>query len=131
MVDRSDAVFREKAPKISLDHAGGILAEHYPALLGPQTTVTDLPSERDRNVLVHASGEPIAVLKISSAAEDPAIVAMENAAMSHVARTDPSLPVPRLIPTVAGSDTAVVPGEDGRQHVARVVTVMPGEHLEG
>ena len=132
MVDTSDDVFREQAPKVSLDHAREILAEHYSALVAdPQTTVINLPSERDRNVLVHGSAGPVAVLKISSAAEEPAIVAMENAAMSHVARTDPSLPVPRLIPTASGSDTATVAGEDGRQHVARVVTVMPGDHLEG
>ncbi len=42
------------------------------------------------------------VLKVSNAAEDPGVVEMEVAAVEHVARMDPALPVPRARPTTGG-----------------------------
>ena len=59
------------------------------------------------------------MLKVSNSAEDPAIVEMENAAMEHIARHDPDLAIPRLVPSVAGAPTVEVVGDDGRSHLAQ------------
>ena len=59
-----------------------------------------LVSERDQNFLVDEADGSRWVLKVSNAAEDPAVVAMEVAAVEHVARMDPDLPVPRARPTL-------------------------------
>jgi 4-aminobutyrate aminotransferase-like enzyme/Ser/Thr protein kinase RdoA (MazF antagonist) len=120
-------ILEERQPIVSVARAASLLEEHF-AITG---VLADLPSERDRNLLVRVADRDHAVLKISSAAEDPEVVAMENAAMAHVACTRPDLPVPRIVPSRAGSSSVVVRGEDDRAHLARLITVVPGVRAEG
>jgi 4-aminobutyrate aminotransferase-like enzyme/Ser/Thr protein kinase RdoA (MazF antagonist) len=47
-----------------------------------------------------------------------------------VARTDPSLPVMRVVGTLDGASEAAVPGPDGRSHIVRLVTLLPGRTME-
>ena len=132
MADAGSDILTEESPKISLAYARELLAEYFPAAVGARLDeLSELPSERDRNVLCRGADGRAAVLKISSSAEDHAVVGMENAAMAHVAAVDPTLPVPRLLPARDGGPTSTVLGEDGREHLARLVTVVPGEQLEG
>ncbi len=133
MHDEARTVWEERAPSVSADRAVEILHEHYPAVVAQHSIagVDVLPSERDRNLLVRFTGGEAAVLKISSSAEDSAVVAMENAAMEHVAAVDPELPIPRLYRTATGDLTAAIAGDDARRHVSRLITVLPGDHLEG
>jgi 4-aminobutyrate aminotransferase-like enzyme/Ser/Thr protein kinase RdoA (MazF antagonist) len=126
-------VLEERAPSVSASSAVRLVHEHFPAFAGVHAIarVDELPSERDRNLMLRLEGGEAAVLKISNAAEDPAVVAMENAAMDHVAATDPTLPVPRLIRSRSAEVSAPVVGDDGQRHLARLVTALPGRHLEG
>jgi 4-aminobutyrate aminotransferase-like enzyme/Ser/Thr protein kinase RdoA (MazF antagonist) len=133
MAEQGRTVWEEQAPIVPAGLAADILREHYRGLVRthPVTAVHELPSERDRNVLIRLAGGNAVILKVSSSAEDSAVVAMENAAMEHVAAVDPELAIPRLVATAAGAFTTDVTGEDGRAHVARLITVLPGRHLEG
>ncbi|MES1247982.1 MAG: aminotransferase class III-fold pyridoxal phosphate-dependent enzyme [Actinomycetota bacterium] len=74
--------------------------------------VRNLGSERDQAFLV---GDR--VVKIANAAEDPAALAFEAAAIEHALGVDPELPIARQLAT------AVVDG-----HVVRVFERMPGRH---
>jgi 4-aminobutyrate aminotransferase-like enzyme/Ser/Thr protein kinase RdoA (MazF antagonist) len=92
----------------------------------------DLGSERDRTfLLLDADAAPIAVAKVSNAAEDPATLDMEALAVLHAARVDPGLPlaipwaVPGAIVGEAASRRATVVRADGI-HYLRLYDVLPG-----
>jgi Ser/Thr protein kinase RdoA (MazF antagonist) len=93
---------------------------------GSTATTTPLRSERDRNFLARRADGWSVVVKISNSAEDPAVVNMENAAMAHVRRGDPDLTIPRVVPTEAGLSVVAATADDGRKHLVRAVTVLPG-----
>ena len=57
-------------------------------------TAVDLGSERDATFLIDDGGDG-AVLKISNLGEDPAVLDLEQAAIAHVLRVDPELPIAR------------------------------------
>ena len=57
-------------------------------------TARDLGSERDRTfALDDAGGEPVAILKVSNASEDPEVLDMEAEVALHVMAADPGLRV--------------------------------------
>ena len=89
--------------------------------------VRPLSSERDANLLLDGRY----VLKVSNPAEDPAVVDMENAAMSYAARAAADLPVPSLIPAASGASVARVTDDAGAACLARLITVVPGSPAEG
>jgi 4-aminobutyrate aminotransferase-like enzyme/Ser/Thr protein kinase RdoA (MazF antagonist) len=113
-------------PVISSDEAERITAERF----GIRGTADPLGSERDQNTRITTASGDGYVLKISNPAEDPAFVDMQTQAMLHIARTDPGLPVMRLIPASDGAQHVDVTAGDGRSHIVRLVTLMPGRTLE-
>ncbi len=121
-----DALFDTVAPQVSMQGAAAICRDVF----GIDGAVTPLPSERDRNFMVRTPDQAV-VLKISHPAEDRGVVEMENAAMLHVAGTDPGLPIPRVIPTVDGRPITTTVGDDGRSHLTRLISVLPGQDAEG
>jgi 4-aminobutyrate aminotransferase-like enzyme/Ser/Thr protein kinase RdoA (MazF antagonist) len=86
-----DAVMAGVRPRLTAAGA----AELASTLFGvPAHDARDLGSERDRTYLVTgADRAPLAVLKVSNAAEDPAVLDMEAAGALHVAAADPALRV--------------------------------------
>ena len=78
---------------------------------------TELVSERDQNVLITSVAGRF-VLKIANRAENPEFLALQNAALAHIALTDPGLGVPRLVGAMTGY----------RGHLVRLMTYLPG-HL--
>jgi 4-aminobutyrate aminotransferase-like enzyme/Ser/Thr protein kinase RdoA (MazF antagonist) len=89
-------------PAIDAITAAQLLRSEY----GVDAELTDLRSERDRNFLAECADGSRLVLKISNSGDDTAQIAMECAAMQHVAEVDPTLPIPRLLPTIPTSNTA-------------------------
>jgi 4-aminobutyrate aminotransferase-like enzyme/Ser/Thr protein kinase RdoA (MazF antagonist) len=97
-------------------------------------TATDLGSERDQTFLLADPGRsPVAVMKVSNAAEDPSTLDMEALAALHIARVDPTIPVaiPRPVPgaPTASDDPAhrraAFAAGDGTHHI-RMYDVLPG-----
>src|SRR6185295_20119069 len=91
-------------------------------VFGVEATGSPLVSERDQNVKLVTDDGSGFVLKIGNPADDPGVIDMQTQALLHVARTDPTLPVMRLVPTVDGTLHTDVVGPDGRTHIVRMVT---------
>src|SRR5262245_54045294 len=88
-------------------------------------SATPLVSERDQNFRLDEADGARWVLKVSNAAEDPGVVAMEVAAVEHVARLDPGLPVPRARPTLEGDLVGSLP-DGAATHLVRLLPFLPG-----
>lgn len=96
---------------------------------GFRASADPLPGERDRNFLLATETGERFVLKIASAAEDPAVLDFQNQALGRLAAALPDLSIPRLRPTLGGEAMARVPGSDGAMHLARLLTYVPGKLL--
>lgn len=116
----------EPAPEVGDAEATAILRTHY----GLDGSVRLLGSERDRTFLVTVPGGAPLVLKVSNSADDAGVIAMENAAMRHIERTDPDLLIPRILGTLDGAATVAVEAADGRRHQVRLMTAVPGATAE-
>ncbi|SEC22555.1 4-aminobutyrate aminotransferase [Nocardioides exalbidus] len=113
----------EPAPVLSAARVTTLVADLWGV---PVTSVRPLSSERDLNVLVDGH-----VLKVSNPAEDRAIVDMEVAAMAHVAAVDPTLPIPRTANLIDLNQVRAIADDLGRPCLARLITTVPGDGLEG
>lgn len=114
-------------PKLAAAEAADIARREF----GLEAAAKQLYSERDANFhLRPADGGPGHVLKIANAAEDPAVVDLQTASLRYIARTDPDLPVPRVISTRSGAAVAWVTLASGTRHMARVYSFLPGRTLE-
>ncbi len=120
----SGDVLGTPAPVMRTDRAASLVADVWGLRVD---TVRPLSSERDANILLDGRY----VLKVSNPAEDPAVVDMENAAMSYAARAAADLPVPSLIPAASGASVARVIDDAGAACLARLITVVPGSPAEG
>ncbi|MFI6678015.1 aminotransferase class III-fold pyridoxal phosphate-dependent enzyme [Kribbella sp. NPDC050470] len=120
--DRTPSM-QEDPPEVGVAAATRLLQSEY----GIDAEVSDLRSERDRNFLAHAADGRRLVVKVSNTGDDPQQIAMENAAMQHVEQVDPDLPIPRVLTSLDGRSAVTVEAADGRTHLVRVMTVMPGE----
>ncbi|MCA3561907.1 MAG: aminotransferase class III-fold pyridoxal phosphate-dependent enzyme [Aestuariivirga sp.] len=115
------SVFDSPKPAFSPEEARHLLARDY----GIDGTLKDLVSERDQNFLVDSPAGKF-VLKIANALEDHAFLALQNAAMKHVAQADPTLGLQRVI--AANSGDGIVRWENGTsRHAVRLLSYLPGE----
>ncbi len=105
----------------------------------PAHGARDLGSERDRAfVLTDGGGDPVAVLKVSNASEDPAVLDMEAAAALHVTAVAPELRVAIPWRPAASGDPGPARPDDapsqlraewsdgGVLHWVRLYDVLPG-----
>jgi 4-aminobutyrate aminotransferase-like enzyme/Ser/Thr protein kinase RdoA (MazF antagonist) len=113
----------EDPPEVDIAAATELLRSAY----GITAELRMLRSERDRNFLAVADDGRELVLKISNTGDDPAQIAMESAAMRHVELTDPGVPIPRLLTALDDSSVVLAEAADGRKHLTRLMTVMPGQ----
>jgi 4-aminobutyrate aminotransferase-like enzyme/Ser/Thr protein kinase RdoA (MazF antagonist) len=119
-----DDVLQEPAPQLAADTVARLLTQGWGR---GSARVRALPSERDLNALV-GDGH---VLKVSNPAEPRESIELEVAVMAHVQATDPDLVMPRTVPTTTGAPLLETVDDTGRPCLARLVTVVPGEILEG
>jgi len=89
--------------------------------------LTALASERDRMARVGDAW----VLKVSSPAQPLDDLDFEERAAAHALRADPLLPLPATAPTRRGETVAWVEDARGRRCAARLISLLPGEVLEG
>ncbi len=118
----SDSLLRE-SPALSLDTAAALAREHF----GIDGRASALPSERDQNFLIVAGGEPSAVLKVASAAEERGILEAQQAALAHLARSVAT--TPRVFVARHGASLFEIRGDDERSHLAWAVGYLPGKPL--
>ncbi|MFZ1993041.1 MAG: aminotransferase class III-fold pyridoxal phosphate-dependent enzyme [Solirubrobacteraceae bacterium] len=86
-----DTVLRASRPALSEADAVEVARSCFAVTAA---AARDLGSERDRTFgLDDAAGEPLAILKVSNASEDPEVLDMEAEAALHVMAADPGLSV--------------------------------------
>lgn len=111
---------RAAAP-ISETVAVALAAEHY----GMTATAQRLSSERDQNFRLRADGGDY-VLKITSPAEDRAVTRLQTAALLHLAGSEPSVPVPRVLPALNGERELAMTFADGTSRIVRLLSFLVG-----
>ena len=110
------SVFDAPKPALSDAAVAALLHRHW----GLSGVLKPLVSERDQNVLVQTATQAL-VLKIANRAEDAGHLALQNAALAHIAQVDPTLGVPRLVPAADGAAMVMDGG-----HALRLMTWLPG-----
>ncbi len=98
------SVLETRPPRFTADEAAAIAADVF----GVEGAAVDLGSERDQTFRIGDG----AVLKISNVGEDPAVLDLEHAAVFHIVRVDPELPVARPL-----GERSTFEGPDGVHHV--------------
>ena len=83
--------------------------------------VQPLTSERDQNFRLRDMRGAEYAFKIANAAEEEAVIDLQNGAMDHIAAAAPDLPIPRVVRTRAGASWRRVNGL-----IVRVLTWLPG-----
>lgn len=99
------------------------------AVYGLDGTAERLAGERDQNYRFTARTGERYLLKLSHPAEAPEITNLQTRILLHVARSDPSLPTPRIRPTLNGEPEHVWRRPDGRSSTIRLLTFLPGRPL--
>jgi len=95
---------------------------------GLLVTVRSLPGERDRNFHLHTADRRDFVLKILDFNSSPEATDCQLRVLEHLAEQDPSLPVPRILPTVLGGEIGTVAGREG-SYATCLMGYLPGELL--
>jgi 4-aminobutyrate aminotransferase-like enzyme/Ser/Thr protein kinase RdoA (MazF antagonist) len=99
--------------------------EHW----GVSGELTPLDGERDQNHRLKTAQGDSFVLKVSAAGESEGAVDFQVAALRHLERHAPDLPVPRLIASRAGNDLEWIVAADGARHMVRLLSWLPGVPL--
>jgi 4-aminobutyrate aminotransferase-like enzyme/Ser/Thr protein kinase RdoA (MazF antagonist) len=115
----------QHAPRFSASSA----AELARSCFGIEGTVEALPSERDQNFQVRTPGGEAYVLKIANANEAYAMLEAQNAAMAHIATHSTAALSSRVVPARDGATIVEAEGPDGRRHLVRLLTYLPGTPL--
>jgi 4-aminobutyrate aminotransferase-like enzyme/Ser/Thr protein kinase RdoA (MazF antagonist) len=85
-----------------------------------------LEGERDQNHRVTSAAGASFVLKVSAAGEGEGAVDFQIAALRHLERCAPDLPVPRIIASRTGNDREWLAAADGTRHMVRLLSWLPG-----
>jgi 4-aminobutyrate aminotransferase-like enzyme/Ser/Thr protein kinase RdoA (MazF antagonist) len=97
-------------------------------LYGLDASPAGLPGERDCNFRLDCGAERSVLLKILAPGSNPADIDCQVKVLKHLARRDPDLPVPRILPTLSGADSgAITVGTEGFATLA--LTWLAGDAL--
>jgi Ser/Thr protein kinase RdoA (MazF antagonist) len=95
-------------------------------LYGVDGTIQPLAGERDQNCRIETADGRRYVLKISNPSERVDVVDFQVAALDHIARSSPLLPVPRVVRTVEGRTRGIVSLGGNMHATARMLTYLDG-----
>jgi Ser/Thr protein kinase RdoA (MazF antagonist) len=122
---RQEVKFLDRNPPTFPEHEDRSIAADR---IGLEGDLEPLSSERDQIFRIQAGDEQY-VLKFANVDEDPDVVDLQVQALLHVEKVDPDVPVPRVVRTKEGQPCTWVEGPEGAQHIARVLTYLPGTEL--
>ena len=69
------------------------------------------------------------MLKVSAAGESEGAVDFQVAALRHLERHAPELPVPRIVASSTGNDCEWIAAANGTRHMVRLLSWIPGEPI--
>lgn len=117
------AVLTAPPAPVATDWAADLLHSLY----GLHGQLKPLTGERDANFLLEPTdGGARCMFKLSHPIEAPLVADFQTQALLHVARSDPSLPVQRLLPDLHGAASVQIKDAEGRTRVARVFSYLEG-----
>lgn len=121
----SDPLILAAPPSIDLPRLSDLLARSY----GLDGVLEPLGGERDRNLRIVGADGTTHLVKLAHPAEDIRITNFQTAALLHLERTGPALPVPRVVRSRAGE--VVLPFDCGAAGVSqlRVLSFLPGQPM--
>ncbi len=96
---------------------------------GLEGTFLGLESERDQNFAVTGENGSKHIFRIANAIESVDVIDFQIRALEHIARQDPSLPVPKTVPNLRGEPLSKISFSDDQDHLVRVLTYLPGQPL--
>ncbi len=126
------AALSTAVPSFALDEVRALVGRLY----GIDGSVKSLLGERDQNCRIETADGTRYVFKISNPSEPVAVVDFQIAALEHMARVSPDLPVPRVVRTLGGqSRGSVVLGDsvalgDGVETTVRMLTYLDGVQIK-
>ncbi len=118
------ALLTHPAPALATADAELIAARHF----GQQGRATPLTSERDQNFLLKTDSAQF-VLKVSNAAEKPAVTEFQTGAVMHALATDSNLPLAAFLPATKGGWIQQIDAGGVRLSV-RLLECVPGVALK-
>ena len=110
-------------PDVSTEAAEAVVHARW----GIRARAKALRGERDRNFYLRADDGREFVLKFANPAEEADFRAMQIAALRHIARVDPDLPVPRVMPLPDGTIEASLLHSTGDIQSVRLLSWVPGD----
>jgi len=125
--DNGDDVVSAAVSTTPPEDALRLVRTHY-ALSG---AIRRLGSERDENFHILANDGSEFLLKLANASEERAVTEFQTNALLYVARADPGLPVPHLVPDADGQVSQLVTVAGLPPRVMRLYTYVRGEPLHG
>ncbi|MCZ2495359.1 phosphotransferase [Xylophilus sp. Kf1] len=96
------------------------------ASFGREGRLVALTGERDANFRLDGADGVRCMFKVSHPDEDPVVADFQTQALLHIARTDPGLPVQRLLPARDGAASLLLPDAEGRTRVVRLFSYLEG-----
>src|SRR5688500_2201703 len=111
--------------RLPLERLVDFAREHW----GVTGDFAPLEGERDQNHRVTARDGRSYVLKVSAAGESEGAVDFQVAALRHLERHAPELPVPRIVASSTGNDREWIAAANGTRHMVRLLSWIPGEPI--
>jgi len=115
-------VVEQQAPQFTADEAVGLARSLY----GLTGSARSMPSYIDQNFLLEDAAGRRFVFKVANAAEDPAVLDLQQQALDYLAAHHPGAAFPRVCRTTTGAVRTAVEGRDGAGHTVWMVTYLPG-----
>ncbi|MCO5400237.1 MULTISPECIES: phosphotransferase [Ralstonia] len=116
------AALSTAAPALAPEQVAAVVSRLY----GVHGSVKALAGERDQNCCIETTDGTRYVVKISNPSESVSVVDFQIAALEHIARVSPDLPVPRVVRTLGGRTRDTVILADGVQTTVRMLTYLDG-----
>jgi len=115
---------RTSRPLVTVEEAAGVARELY----GLEATASILDGERDANFRLSGAQAGTVLLKCIDAAAAGAAIECQVEVLRHLARRDPDLPVPRILPTLSGAALGSFE-RGGQRHATLALSWLAGEPL--
>jgi len=117
-----EIAFKSDDTALDVSVARDALSRHW----GLQGDLEVLPGEYDQNYRVWVDGVATYVLKVMRPDCSEAFVDLQCRALESVRASDPTLPVPVVVPSVEGRAFACVQRPTGRVRLLWLITLLPG-----
>jgi len=89
-----------------------------------------LHSERDQNFDIQCADGRRFVFRIANVDDSDSMIDLQVKALQHIAVTEPSLPVPRVLLNSDEQPLSKIPFSDGNTHIVHVLSYLDGVPLD-